>query len=224
MAKGRRVLWYSREQKNVLESRTPARGGLHPLPCQESFAGKMGVTVHRTWVSKSTYDTLKYRNCSSFFRQKFQGLKVHLYDKDRLQGDLGRCGTACFVPCFFVHSLAKLAEATATRGSAGLGCLWKWWQQVFHTPGELTCGFSQLCVNMLTVVLQILSLILCSCFCFSALFSVSILGGWDILGFFHLCFCCSLPLLYFLLSLACFLFGSSLPAGAGAVSYSWCCA
>lgn len=72
MAKGRRVLWYSREQKNVLESRTPARGGLRPLPCQESFAGKMGVTVHRTWVSKSTYDTLKYRNCSSFLDKNFK--------------------------------------------------------------------------------------------------------------------------------------------------------
>lgn len=110
------------------------------------------------------------------------------------------------------------------RSSAGLGCLQKWWQQVFHTPGELTCGFSELSVNMLTVVLQILSWILCSCFCFSALFNASILGGWDILDFFHLCFSCSLAFALFSSSFSLFPFWPSLPVGAGAVSHSWCCA
>lgn len=99
------------ESSDVLESRALARGELRPLPCQDNFAGYMGVTVHCTWVSKSTYETHKYRNCSSIFRQKFQSLKVHLSHKDWLQGDSSRCGTACFVPCFLLHSLTRLAEA-----------------------------------------------------------------------------------------------------------------
>lgn len=45
---------------------------------------------------------------------------MHLFDKDWIhsvaegtcQGDSSRCGAACFVPCFFLHSLARLAQAT----------------------------------------------------------------------------------------------------------------
>lgn len=63
------------KKRNVLESRTRARGELCPLSCQENFADKVHVTVHFTWVSKSTCDTHKYSSCSSCFRQKCQGLR-----------------------------------------------------------------------------------------------------------------------------------------------------
>lgn len=152
----------------------------------------MGVTVRCTWVSKSTGETHKYRNCFSFFRQKFQGLKV--CGKDWLQEGSSRCGTA-----FSTVWQGLQRPQRAARRLCWPGCLRKWWQQVFHTPGELTCGFSQFSVKMLTVVLHILCLILCPCFCFSALLDVSILGGLGCFGVFFF-----LPVFLLFLTLALF--------------------
>lgn len=37
---------------------------------------------------------------------------LHTVADGTYQGDSSRCGTACFVPCFFLLSLARLAKAT----------------------------------------------------------------------------------------------------------------
>lgn len=147
----------------------------------------------------------KYRNCPAFFRQNFKvwGCSFVI----RIGFTVWLMGPTRETPADVeLHALCPASSPQSGKacrgyrelpgGSAGLGCLRKWWQQVFHTPGELIWGFSQFSVNMLTVVLQILSLILCSCFCFSVLLNVCILGGWGVLGFFHLCF--SVPYLHFI--------------------------
>lgn len=108
------------ESRRMLESMALTRRELCPLPCQETLQVKWVLLFNAPRFPSAPMIPINTEIDLHFVDKNFKVCWVHLCDtywlhgmaEGTCQGDSSRCGTACFVPCFFLHSLARLAEAT----------------------------------------------------------------------------------------------------------------